>query len=81
MSNDLQQRKLFHHVEPQSIQSTYTQFTQTDFLISVGAGRSLVRNSWEILRSYLLDLAMAEHEQRAVFFLIAIVARTYSLIV
>ena len=45
MSNDLQQRKLFHHVEPQSIQSTYTQFTQTDFLISVGANRSLVRNS------------------------------------
>ena len=41
MSNDLQQRKLFHHVEPQSIQSTYTQFTQTDFLISVGANRSL----------------------------------------
>ena len=46
---DLQQRKLYHQVEPQSLQASYNQFNQIDFLISCGANRSLVKNSVRIL--------------------------------
>tara|TARA_R110002167_G_scaffold150649_2_gene344419 strand:+ start:1431 stop:2555 length:1125 start_codon:yes stop_codon:yes gene_type:complete len=46
--SDLQQDVLYHQVEPQSTQSSYNQFNQVDFLISVGEGRSLVKNSVRI---------------------------------
>lgn len=45
MSNDLQQRVLYHQSEPVSVQSVYNQFNSVDFIISVGEGRSLVENS------------------------------------
>lgn len=46
--SDLQQRVLYHSIQPQSIQSVYTQNNQVDFIISVGEGRSLVPNSVRI---------------------------------
>ena len=45
----LQQNKLYHQVEPQSIQSSYTEQNQVDFLISCGIGRSLLKNSVRIV--------------------------------
>jgi len=42
---DLQQRVLYHSIQPTSIQQVYTQQNTVDFLISVGEGRSLVPNS------------------------------------
>tara|TARA_R100000541_G_scaffold57207_1_gene67138 strand:+ start:1017 stop:2147 length:1131 start_codon:yes stop_codon:yes gene_type:complete len=47
--SDLQQEVLYHQVQPQSIQDVYNQFNQIDFLISVGDGRSLVKNSVRVL--------------------------------
>lgn len=47
--SDLQQRVLYHSVQPQSVQNVYTQNNQVDFLISVGEGRSLVPNSVRVL--------------------------------
>ena len=47
--SDLQQEVLYHQVEPQSVQASYNQFNQVDFLISVGEGRSLQKNSVRIL--------------------------------
>lgn len=46
---DLRQRKLYHQVTPTSEQSIYNEMTQPTFLISVGAGRSLVKNSVRLL--------------------------------
>ena len=46
--SDLQQRVLYHSIQPTSIQQTYTQNSQVDFSISVGEGRSLVPNSVRI---------------------------------
>lgn len=47
--SDLQQNKLYHQTEPQSIQSVYTSQNQIDFLISCGTGRSLFQNSVRIV--------------------------------
>tara|TARA_R110000822_G_scaffold141034_1_gene278776 strand:- start:3054 stop:4178 length:1125 start_codon:yes stop_codon:yes gene_type:complete len=47
--NELIQRVLYHQVQPQSIQATYTEYNQLDFLISVGEGRSLLPGSVRIL--------------------------------
>lgn len=49
MNSDLQQRVLYHQVTPQSEKSSYTQFDQCSFLISVGAGRSLLPQSVRVL--------------------------------
>ena len=46
---DLSQRKLYHEVTPTSEQERYREFAQPTFLISVGEGRSLVKNSVRIL--------------------------------
>ena len=46
--SDLQQRVLYHSIQPTSIQQVYTQQNTVDFLISVGEGRSLVPNSVRI---------------------------------
>tara|TARA_R110000744_G_scaffold30823_2_gene72803 strand:- start:1920 stop:3056 length:1137 start_codon:yes stop_codon:yes gene_type:complete len=46
---DLRQRKLYHQVTPTSEQQIYNEFNQPTFLISVGSGRSLVKNSVRIL--------------------------------
>ena len=46
---DLRQRKLYHQVTPTSEQQVYNQMNQPTFLISVGSGRSLVKNSVRIL--------------------------------
>tara|TARA_R110002072_G_scaffold1168_1_gene9674 strand:+ start:2211 stop:3335 length:1125 start_codon:yes stop_codon:yes gene_type:complete len=46
---DLTQRILYHQVQPQATQTSYTARDQVDFLISVGEGRSLVPNSVRIL--------------------------------
>ena len=40
---------MLHQVQPQSIQATYTEYNQLDFLISVGEGRSLLPGSVRIL--------------------------------
>ena len=47
--SDLQQNKLYHQTEPQSIQSVYTSQNQVDFLISCGVGRSLLKNSVRVV--------------------------------
>jgi len=47
--NELIQRVLYHQVQPQSVQATYTEYNSVDFLISVGEGRSLLPNSVRIL--------------------------------
>ena len=47
--NELIQRVLYHQVQPQSVQSAYTEYNSVDFLISVGEGRSLMPNSVRIL--------------------------------
>ena len=49
MNSDLQQRVLYHQVTPQSEKSSYTQFDQCSFLLSVGAGRSLLPQSVRVL--------------------------------
>ena len=49
MNSDLQQRVLYHQVQPQSEKTAYTQFDQCSFLLSVGAGRSLLPQSVRIL--------------------------------
>lgn len=49
MNSDLQQRVLYHQVTPQSEKTTYTQFDQCSFLLSVGAGRSLLPQSVRVL--------------------------------
>ena len=49
MNSDLQQRVLYHQVQPQSEKSSYTQFDQCSFLISVGSGRSLLPQSVRVL--------------------------------
>ena len=49
MNSDLQQRVLYHEVSPQSEKTTYTQFDQCSFLVSVGAGRSLLPQSVRVL--------------------------------
>lgn len=46
---ELRQNKLYHQVTPTSEQASYTEFDQPTFLISVGSGRSLVKNSVRIL--------------------------------
>ena len=55
--NDLIQRVLYHQVQPQSIQSSYNEYNQVDFLISVGEGRSLVPGSVRILADLLVNEA------------------------
>jgi hypothetical protein len=47
--NDLIQRVLYHQVQPQSVQASYNEYNQVDFLISVGEGRSLLPGSVRIL--------------------------------
>ena len=49
MNNELMQRVLYHQINPESEQSTYNQFDQCSFLISVGEGRSLLPQSVRIL--------------------------------
>ena len=49
MNSDLQQRILYHQVNPQSEKATYNQFDQCAFLLSVGEGRSLLPQSVRIL--------------------------------
>ena len=49
MNSDLQQRVLYHQVQPQSEKTAYTQFDQCSFLISVGTGRSLLPQSVRVL--------------------------------
>ena len=39
---------LYHMVEPEALQTSYIEFNNCDFVINVGAGRSLVRNSLKI---------------------------------
>jgi len=53
--NDLIQRVLYHEVQPQSIRSTYNEFNQIDFLISVGEGRSLVPGSVRLCADLLVE--------------------------
>ena len=39
---------LYHMVEPEALQTSYVEFNNCDFVINVGEGRSLVRNSIRI---------------------------------
>ena len=47
--NELIQRVLYHQVQPQSVQASYTEYNSMDFLLSVGEGRSLLPGSVRIL--------------------------------
>jgi len=49
MSDDLRQEVLYHQVEPQATQDTYTEFDNVDIVINVGEGRSLLKNSVRVL--------------------------------
>ena len=49
MSDDLRQDVLYHQVEPQATQDSYTEFDNVDFVINVGEGRSLLKNSVRVL--------------------------------
>ena len=49
MSDDLRQTVLYHQVEPQATQDTYTEFDNVDFVINPGEGRRLLKNSVRIL--------------------------------
>ena len=55
MNSDLQQRVLYHQVTPQSEKTTYTQFDQCSFLLSVGTGRSLLPQSVRVLGDIRLN--------------------------
>jgi len=63
--SDLQQEVLYHQVQPQSIQSEYNQFNQVDFLLSVGEGRSLVKNSVRVLADVQVQSASGSPGTRA----------------
>lgn len=47
--SDLRQTVLYHQVEPQATQDKYTAFDNVDFVINVGEGRRLLKNSVRIL--------------------------------
>jgi len=49
MSDELRQTVLYHQVEPQATQDTYTEFDNVDFVINVGEGRRLLKNSVRVL--------------------------------
>tara|TARA_R110001632_G_scaffold223506_1_gene355375 strand:- start:874 stop:2019 length:1146 start_codon:yes stop_codon:yes gene_type:complete len=49
MSDDLRQSIIYHQVEPQATQDTYTEFDNVDFVINVGEGRRLLNNSVRVL--------------------------------
>ncbi len=52
--NELRQTVLYHQAEPQAVQQTYTEFDNVDFIINVGEGRSLLKNSVRILGDVLI---------------------------
>ena len=55
MSDDeLRQTVIYHQAEPQAVQSQYTEFDNVDFVINVGEGRSLLKNSVRILGDVLI---------------------------
>lgn len=47
--DELSQTVLYHQVEPQATQSSYSSFDNVDFVINVGEGRALLANSVRIL--------------------------------
>ena len=49
MSEDLRQSILYHQVEPQATQDSYGEFDNVDFVINVGEGRRLLKNSVRVL--------------------------------
>lgn len=53
--SDLRQRKVYHEVKPSAEQDTYVEFAQPRFQISVGDGRSLVKNSVRILADVAVE--------------------------
>jgi hypothetical protein len=68
MASDLQQNKLYHQTEPQSIQSSYTSQNQVDFLISCGTGRSLLMNSVRIVGDLQINKANGDRVDGGVGF-------------
>lgn len=52
--DDLRQTVLYHQVEPQAVQSSYTEFDNVDFVINVGEGRALLKNSVRVLADVLV---------------------------
>ena len=51
---DLRQTVLYHEVEPQAVQTSYTEFDNVDFSINVGEGRALLKNSVRVLADVLV---------------------------
>ena len=49
MSEELRQRIIYHQVEPQATQDAYREFDNVDFVINVGEGRRLLKNSVRVL--------------------------------
>jgi len=58
MNNDLVQRVLYHSVQPQSVQASYTEYNSCDFLINVGEGRSLLPGTIRITGELLVEEAL-----------------------
>lgn len=52
--DELRQTVLYHEVEPQAVQSSYTEFDNVDFVINVGEGRALLKNSVRVLADVLV---------------------------
>ena len=51
---DLRQTVLYGQVMPQAVQDTYTEFDNVDFVINVGEGRALLKNSVRVLADVLV---------------------------
>ena len=58
-SEDLRQSVLYHETDPQATQAEYTEFDNVDFVINVGEGRALLKNSVRILGDLRVNSAGA----------------------
>ena len=45
---------VYHSADPESLQSSYIEYNNVDFVLNVGEGRSLVQNSVRILGDVLI---------------------------
>lgn len=54
-ADELRQSVLYHETDPQATQTKYTEFDNVDFVINVGEGRALLKNSVRILGDLRVD--------------------------
>ena len=58
-NEDLRQTILYHQAEPTAVQATYGEYDNVDFVINVGEGRKLLKNSVRVLCDILVETAAA----------------------